>query len=103
MKITSKVLHIPPHISTAWSNVAALRMEEHPNLTRPVLIIQLVDGTSVSIPDLNQTILDRIFEAHAEFLEDAEMSESHAFSGRDGLGWGFPLRSVPPTSSACHQ
>ncbi|MBS0584723.1 MAG: SWIM zinc finger family protein [Verrucomicrobia bacterium] len=67
MKINSKVLSIPPYISTSWENVAALQVEP---LTS-ALQITLKNKATISIPGLHGTVLEEIFQAHAEFLEQA--------------------------------
>ena len=63
MKISSKIIHIPPYISTSWDNIRALFLKEG------TLVIQLKEGTQVSIPGLDQSTLEVIFSAHAEFLD----------------------------------
>lgn len=63
MKITDKILSIPPYISTSWSKVASLHMCDKD------LIITLWDTTRIEIPDLTKPVIDEIFTAHASYLE----------------------------------
>lgn len=63
MKITSKILSLPPFISTTWNNVKALQMKG------TALAITLNDGDVVLIPGLAPEILDVIFKMHAAYLE----------------------------------
>jgi len=65
MKINTKVLSIPPYISTSWENVSSLNMDED-NIT---LIVVLKSGKQVSIPKLSSATLNDIFVAHADFLD----------------------------------
>jgi hypothetical protein len=87
MKITAKLLNIPPYISTAWTNITSLyvRKEER----KEVLVITMQDATQVEIPNLSQGEIDAIFEAHAKFSE----SESHTSNLLEGaLNFGIPFK-----------
>jgi len=68
MKITSKVLSIPPYISTTWGNVSSLHVKEELGTYR--LIVLLKDGPQVEIPNLDRGAIDAIFNAHAQFTEE---------------------------------
>lgn len=63
MKINDKILSIPPYISTSWSYVKSLQMKG------PFLVITLMGGESINIPNLKSEILEQIFNAHANYLE----------------------------------
>lgn len=63
MKVTSTYLHLPPHLSTSWTQVRAIYLKQTD------LVISLLDGTLVGIHGLNQESIDIIFAAHAAFLE----------------------------------
>lgn len=63
IKITDKMLSIPPYVSTSWTRIAALHMKGS------VLAITLVDGDTLHIPNLNQETIDLIFQYHALYLE----------------------------------
>jgi len=95
IKITNKMLSIPPHISTHWSHIAALHMKED------ILAITLVGGDTLHIANLNSETARLIFQYHALYLDSlgsdlskmkgaAEREESSirlAFgSSIDGLG-----------------
>lgn len=69
MKINSKILSLPPHISTTWGNIAALHMKGS------ILVINLVDGETVQIPDLKPEQLESIFQAHVNYLEEKTKQE----------------------------
>ncbi|MBS0622877.1 MAG: hypothetical protein JSR80_08000 [Verrucomicrobia bacterium] len=70
MKITRKQISIPPYISTAWTNVAALRLEEPDEAGRQILVVALQDGTLIRIPDLNAAQVAEVFLMHEETLEE---------------------------------
>jgi hypothetical protein len=70
MKINLQILSIPPYISTSWKNIASLHVEhEHSSL---ILIITLLSGARIEIPQLQTPIIEEIFAAHARFLEQDE-------------------------------
>ncbi len=63
MKINEKILSIPPYISTSWNYVKSLQMKG------PFLVITLMGGELINIPNLKNDIVELIFKAHAEYLE----------------------------------
>lgn len=63
IKITEKMLSIPPYLSTSWSHITALHIKGG------VLAITLADGDTVNIPNLSRDTLDTIFQHHALHLE----------------------------------
>ncbi len=74
MKITPKILSIPPYLSTRWENVTALRVEGGN------LLVSLADGTICSIPDLSEETINTVFATHAQISEKIE-SEKEDLSG----------------------
>lgn len=68
MKITDRVLSIPPYLSTSWFNVSALFMESHPDLEIPTLVVCLKDNQKIHLPELEVELIEMIFENHARFL-----------------------------------
>ena len=67
MKINPKILCIPPYISTSWKNVLSLHLESRDGDT--VLIIGLVNGSTIEIPHLEKQALEAVFTAHEKYLE----------------------------------
>ncbi len=63
MKITDKIISIPPYISTSWDKISSLHLSEDK------LVITLIDGTRVFVPHLTDDALSEIFTAHAHFLD----------------------------------
>ncbi|MBS0604577.1 MAG: hypothetical protein JSS60_06015 [Verrucomicrobia bacterium] len=67
MNITPKILSIPPYISTSWKNIASLHVENsEPSL---VLIVTLHNGVRIEVPNLEASMIETVFEAHARYLE----------------------------------
>ncbi len=69
VKITPKLLSIPPHLSTSWKEIISLSWDE----PRNVLVVVLRHRAPIEIPGLERPAIDAIFEAHARFSEPAEM------------------------------
>lgn len=69
MKLNAKILSIPPYISTSWKNIASLHVENHSGL---ILVVTLLSGVRIEVPDLEPTIIESIFAAHAHYLEQEE-------------------------------
>lgn len=72
IKINAKILSIPPYISTSWKNVLSLHIENRANGS--VLMIGLVNGSTIEIPDLNQSSMEAVFAAHGKHLEQESTS-----------------------------
>jgi hypothetical protein len=76
IKITDKILSIPPYISTNWSRIAALHMKGG------VLAITLVDGDTLHIPNLKPETVNLIFQHHAVYLEKEQSSSAGGDSSK---------------------
>ncbi|NGX38356.1 MAG: hypothetical protein K1000chlam2_01529 [Chlamydiae bacterium] len=72
MKINQKILSIPPYISTSWKNVISLHIEEREG--NFLLIIGLVNGSAIEIPNLDKPVLEAVFAAHQKYLEQETAS-----------------------------
>lgn len=68
MKVSKKVLNLPPYLSTSWKNVTSLYLDEAGST--PLLKVALSSGTIVEIPGLDQASLRAIFQAHVAYLEE---------------------------------
>lgn len=92
MKITSSILSIPPYISTSWKNVAALHLREGST----ILVIVLKNQMQVQIPGLENQVLEAIFEAHSQSLNE----ESSPKSPIDGpFSFSLPIKPDGPIAS----
>jgi hypothetical protein len=73
MKINSKLLSIPPFISTSWKNIASLHIEnQHPTL---VLVVTLVSGVRIEVPHLDPAVIEAIFATHTGVLEQEGVTQ----------------------------
>ncbi len=80
MKINTKILNIPPHISTSWENISSLSLKDN-----QILVIELRSGSRVEIPDLPKSIVDAIFDMHAKYLDEDTESAAPAPKQEDFL------------------
>jgi len=67
MKITSSILSIPPYISTTWERVASLHADENQGLFS--LIITLKDDTRIEVPNLENSVIQSIFETYEKLAD----------------------------------
>jgi len=72
MKITSKILSIPPYLSTTWKNISSLHAEEAGG--HFTLIVLLQNRTRIEVPDLDKATVAEIFEAHTRYAETEQPS-----------------------------
>lgn len=94
MKINSKVLNIPPFISTSWDKIASLHMKG------PTLAVVLSSGETILVPGLPPSTVELIFAAHANYLETEQAKPQmpaggnlfmQAFAGGEEAG-DLPVR-----------
>lgn len=87
IKITEKILSIPPYISTSWSRIASLHIKGN------ILAITMTDGETVHVPNLNTETLQSIFQHHALSLEKEPLSSSEntdLYKAKETLDQGEP-------------
>ena len=80
MKINNQILSLPPYISTSWKNVNSLSVDLSGNL-----IILLHSNAKIIIPNLEKSVINVIFDAHAKYIEQ----ETSPKKGGDFLGSPF--------------
>jgi len=102
MKINNSILSIPPYISTSWKNILSLHVE-YTSKNEKELIITLTNQTKIFVPNLEEALLEEIFNRHASFLEknanssitskeEQKLSSSLMFSQPPSLSFGFPIK-----------
>ncbi len=69
IRITEKLLCLPPFLSTTWEQVRYLKLEID-KAGHEVLVICMSDGGIVRLLDINEKLLSAIFEGHLRFLEE---------------------------------
>lgn len=87
MKINSKMLSLPPYVSTSWRDVQSIHQKDG------CLVISLLNGENVMITGLSEAIIDSIFAAHAAFLEE-EAREEEVNPTRVFAAGNFSLENV---------
>lgn len=96
MEINTKILSIPPYISTSWDNVAALHTADE------FLIVSLIDGEVIKIPVPNPEVTDKIFALHLEYMEAIESAQNDPFKMNGlpipGIGFSLPIRGIETIS-----
>lgn len=73
MRITPKILSIPPYLSASWSQINAMYMKDE------VLMIRLSDGTTIAVPGLKPQEIEAVFAAHSTFIETSLSSTQGNF------------------------
>lgn len=68
--ITNQMLSIVPYLSTHWSRVDSMHVRDE------MLVITLSNNESISIPNLSSEVKEKIFNAHALYLEHKQESSS---------------------------
>jgi hypothetical protein len=85
MKINSKILSIPPFISTSWKNIASLHIESQ--LSTLILVVTLLNGVRIEVPHLEPVMIETIFATHARFLEHEEKGLQSKIPPRSAIGF----------------
>lgn len=85
MKINNQVLSIPPYISTSWKNINSILVDQTGNL-----VILLHTNAKISIPNLDKSIINVIFDAHAKYLEKEENDRRQKIN--PSFSMGIPLK-----------
>ena len=86
VKITPKILSIPPYISTSWSNISSIHLRNHSQM-----VFSLKDGSQVEIPNMAQGDIDEIFQAHANFSESDSFLPKSLFD--NSLSLSIPIKA----------
>ena len=71
VKIDEKLICVPPFISTTWDQISFLQSEEELETGLFTLIIHLIEGKTVRIPNLDSSLVDIAFSSHVHYLEIA--------------------------------
>jgi hypothetical protein len=92
-RIDDKILSLPPYVSTAWENVKALYLKGSE------LVVDLIDGTVINIPDLKEDDIEEIFTYHAAFIEKSHSGEEVLKSEsspeeKEGLPFRFAFNNM---------
>lgn len=88
MKITHRILSLPPYVSTSWREVQSIHQQGNE------LIVSLMSGDSVHIPNLPKETLDQIYAVHAIALEEQAQEEQFELSRQISEASVFPLENI---------
>jgi hypothetical protein len=93
MKITAKMLNIPPYISVAWKDISSLHTKA--DLTgHLILIVTLSNATQVEVPNLAHDSLEEIFNAFAQQNDEEKSAVKTPLL--DGLfQFSLPVKKEP--------
>jgi hypothetical protein len=73
MRITPKILSIPPYVSTTWKNILSLHIEVRSSV--PILVLSLAAGIRIEIPGMDTAAIRAIFLAHAQYADAETLQE----------------------------
>lgn len=79
VKINDQLICIPPYISARWGQIAFIESQTEPEDTKgsATLRLHLIDGKVISIPNLDQTIIDIAFQEHLLYLESLQIQKNN--------------------------
>ena len=86
VKINDQLICIPPYISARWSQIAFIESQEGDVQGHATLKLHLVDGKVISIPNLDQSIIDIAFHEHLLYLEASQTNKEDPLREDDKLG-----------------
>ena len=95
IKITDKILSLPPYISTCWKNVVSLCVESRPY--GHVFLIELATGTKAEVPNLDPKVIEMVFATHARVVEQEGSKTSSILQT-----FAFPLPLEGMTAALQH-
>lgn len=97
IKISDKVICMPPYLSTTWDKVSFLQSIKDPESNRFTLVIHLLDESVVRIEGLDASVIDIAFTAHVQYLERyGSKKEEFAAKNNPLLGlFNLPIEQTP--------
>lgn len=94
MKITPKVLSIPPYLSTTWKNISSLHVKEEKGSFTLLAILQ--SGVQAKVPNLSEVEVNAIFEAHAHYAEGKNKDPNSIESLASSMQHNPEQANLPP-------
>ncbi len=92
MKISKRVLSIPPHLITPWENISSVQLEGE------CIVVALLDGQRIALPGLDNQAIAQIFAAYEKHLENESDLLEPSTSVQQGASFPFP--GLPQTGSS---
>lgn len=94
VKISEKVICIPPYISTTWDQITFLQSQPNVENNKCTLFLHLADGSQVKIPDLDSSLVEIAFTAHIQYLEKSQPLKMEEVQQKN------PLSTLLPPNAA---
>lgn len=88
MKITSKILSIPPYLSTTWKNISSLHVRPEGDLFTLVVLLQ--NRSQIEVPNLDKSAVDEIFDAHLRATNEETLPQ---FPTESPFSFSLPLNA----------
>lgn len=92
MKITDKILSLPPYVSTAWKNIVSIRVESRSY--GHVLLIEMITGSKIEVPNLDPKTMEKVFAMHAQVMEHEGQSQTPAATQTFAFPLPFPIEGM---------
>lgn len=93
MKFNDKLFSFPPYLSTSWVHIAALTLTNE-----GVITFHMNSGELIHLPELPLEQIEKIFVAHATFLENQVMMDpqvrNHRIPKMDGSEFRFAFGTI---------
>ncbi|WP_201457034.1 hypothetical protein [Chlamydia sp. 17-3921] len=86
VKINDQLICIPPFISARWNQIAFIESQEGDVQGQATLKLHLIDGKVISIPNLDQSIIDIAFHEHLLYLETSQTNKDELIREDDKFG-----------------
>lgn len=96
MKLTPKVLTIPPYLSTTWKAIASMHVQGKEGSF--CLIVSLKTGQVIEVPALDKESVTKIFEAHVQYSGSPSSSQepkpepSNEGGVAEPISFSFPFK-----------
>lgn len=90
MKITAKLLSIPPYVSVAWKDISTLHSKTD-STGQLILVITLRNLTQIEVPHMDKPALEEIFHAFSHH-HDQETPLENKLLGGNPFQFTLPLK-----------
>ncbi|MBX9744660.1 MAG: hypothetical protein K2X08_05555, partial [Chlamydiales bacterium] len=90
MKITTKLLSIPPYVSVAWKDISSLHSKTD-TTGQLILVITLRNLTQIEVPHVDKSRLEEIFHAFSRH-HDLEKPLENKSLGEPPFQFTLPLK-----------
>lgn len=104
IKISEKIICIPPYISTTWDQIAFLQSQPNVETGKCTLLLHLANSTVIKIPELDHSLVEIAFSAHIQYLEKAHPLKMEEAAQKNAIpGLFSPNMNISPDQIAAFQ